>query len=154
MTSPEPWEELVAAENAYLAKRMALFAAGPEHQLRLALGAPRGVGTALRALLDGPIELCMSLIDALFRVAVTTHSQVGVARHVIARIDPGWLRVSLEPLVDSLLDRPGASWEDFRRTAELLAELGQRDLLDEVVRRADQSSDGDIREVGDDFRTH
>lgn len=140
------------AEEVYVAKRVALFASGAEAQLRLALASPRGVGTALRALLDAPLELVGDLVDALFVVAVTTHPQVGLARTVLGRLDTGWLASVLPPRVEERLSHPGADWEDYRRLAELLSALGQRSLLAEVVRRAALSGDEDIREVAEDFR--
>ncbi len=152
MTRREPWEDLVAAEELYTARRMDVFAAGAEEQLRLALASPRGRGTALRVLADAPPELTIALLDAAFDAAVTTHAQVGVARNVIGRLDAGWLARTLGPLVSERIERPGASWEDLRRVAELLSELGQRALLDEVVDCADRSDDEDIREVAEDFR--
>lgn len=152
VTSREPWEELVLAENEYIARRMALYSAGAERQLRLAFASPRGVGTALRALIDAPLELIMSLLDVLFVSAASTHPQVGVARQVIDRLDPGWLSSALRPLVAGRLSQSDASWEDYRRIAELLSTLEQRSILDVLVRRAEASDDPDIREVADDFR--
>ncbi len=86
MIRREPWEDLVAAEELYAARRMDLFAVGAERQLRLALASPRGQGTALRVLIDAPAEVTMALIGAVFDAAVTTHAQVGVAREVIGQL--------------------------------------------------------------------
>jgi hypothetical protein len=147
----EPWEELVLAEEAYIARRMELFSSGAEAQLRLALGSPRGVGTALRVLVDAPLELVMNLFDVLFVLAVTTHSQVGLARTVLGRLDRGWLASALQPSVEEWLVRPELGWEGYRRLAELLSFLEQRSLLTEVVRRAASSDDDDVREVAEDF---
>ena len=152
VTPPEPWEALVAAEQEYAARRMELFAAGAESQLRKALASPRGRGAALRVLADAPPELTMALIDAVFGGAVTTHAQVGVARSVIGRLDPGWLSRALKPMVSAWIERPEATWEDLRRAAELMSDLGQRALLDQVVERANRSDDEDVKEVAEDFR--
>lgn len=147
----EPWEELVSAEEAYLGRRRALFSTDAEAQLRLALASPRGVGTALRVLADAPTELVMSLFDVLFVVAATTHAQVGLARAVLGRLDPGWLASALRPPVEEWLALPGLGWEGYRRLAELLSALGQRSLLAEVVQHAALSDDEDVREVAQDF---
>jgi hypothetical protein len=147
----EPWEELVRAEEAYVAKRVELFASGAEPQLRLALASPRGVGTALRVLVDAPLELVMELFDVLFVAATTTHSQVGLARDVLGRLDPGWLASALSSPVEERLSHPDADWEDYRRLAELLLALGQRTHLTAVVERARRSNDEDVREVAEDF---
>jgi hypothetical protein len=148
---PEPWEELVLAEEAYVARRRALFSSDAEAQLRLALASPRGVGTALRALADAPPELVMSLFDVLFVVAATTHAQVGLARAVLGRLDPGWLASALQSPVEELLARPELGWEEYRRLAELLSALEQRSLLTKVVQHAALSDDDDVREVAEDF---
>jgi hypothetical protein len=141
----------VAAEAVYVAQRMALYAAGAEVQLRLALASPRGVGTALRALLDAPVELVMDLFDALFVFAASSNPQVGLARDLVGRLDAGWLASVLPRHVEERLSRPDAGWEDHRRLAELLSALGQRSMLAELVRRAALSDDEDIREVAADF---
>jgi hypothetical protein len=145
------WQDLVAAEQAYFAARMALYKADPEAELRAALGSARGRGTALRALRDAPVELVMDLIEPLTEAATTTHGEVGLAREVLGRVDPGWLAGVLPPLVEQRL-APAADWEDYRRLAELLSTLGQHALLAEVVRRAAGSDDEDIREVAADFQ--
>lgn len=148
---PEAWEDLVAAEEAYIAKRKALFSSDVDRQLRLALASPRGVGTALRVLRDAPVELTMDLLDDVFVAAVTTHPQVGLAREVLGRVDAGWLASVLRPLVAARVERSDASWEDYRRVAELLSSLMQQDLLNKVVRCASLSDDADIKEVAMDF---
>ena len=148
---PEAWEELVRSEEVYIARRVRLLALGAEPQLRLALASPRGVGAALRILADAPLELVMDLFDVLFLAATTTHPQVGFARDVLGRLDPGWLTSALSSQVEERLSRPGTDWEDYRRLAELLSALGQRMLLIAVVERAGQSNDEDVREVAADF---
>lgn len=147
----EPWEELVLAEEACAASRMSLFSANTEAQLRLALATPRGVGTALRILADAPPELLMKLFDVLFVVAATTHAQIGLARTVLGRLDPGWLASALQSPVEEWLARPDLGWEEYRRLAELLSVLEQRSLLAEVVQHAARSDDDDVREVAEDF---
>jgi hypothetical protein len=146
------WQRLVDAEEAYIAARAVLFAAGAEQQLSEALGSSRGRGAALRVLRDSPVELLMALLPALFHSATSTHSQVGLARDVLGRLDSGWLSVALVPLVESAFARESVDWSDYRRLAETLAELGQHDLLAGVVKRAAASDDADIREVAEDFR--
>jgi hypothetical protein len=152
VTSQQPWEDVVAAESAYIEARTRLFAADAETQLSLALASPSGRGTALRILRDSPIELVMAVLPALFRAATSTHAQVGLARNVLGRIDSGWLSTALIPMVDSVLANESSDWSDYRRLAEVLADLGQQRLLVSVVERAAQSADEDIREVAEDFR--
>lgn len=152
VTGSEPWERLVDAENHYFTERRRLFASGALDQLRLALGSVRGIGCALRVLRDAPVELVLDLIDPLFDVATRTHADVGLARLVIARADPGWLSQALRPLVSEFLDRADLDDSDYRRLAELLDSLHQSDLMELLVLTADRSTDEDIREVADDFR--
>ncbi len=152
MTGQQPWEEVVAAESAYIEARTRLFAADAETQLSLALESASGRGPALRILRDSPIELVMAVVPALFRAATRTHPQVGLARNVLGRIDSGWLSTALSPMVESVLANESSDWSDYRRLAEALAELGQRKLLVSVVDRAAHSDDEDIREVAEDFR--
>ncbi len=151
MTTPEPWENLVAAEHAYIVRRMELFAGDLEQQLRLALASPRGRGAALRVLRDAAPELITALSDELVVSATTTHSQVGLAREILGRLDPAELEAILTEPVAALLDRTDASWEDYRRFTELLAAVAQTALLARLVERAAQSDDPDIAEVAEDF---
>lgn len=152
MTRPEPWEELVIAEDAYLTKRMAMFEAGAEQQLRLALADAAGAPTALTVLRDAPVELVMDLVDLIFLRATRTHGHVALARQVIARLDPGWLFLALPPLVKERLNAPEADWEDYRRIAEVLKDLDQLVILEQLVALARTSADPDILEVADDYR--
>lgn len=154
MSDLEPWEQLVIAETAYTEAHVEVVKAGVESQLALALASPIGRGTALRVLRDSPVELVMSLIDLVFESASSTHSQVGLAREVMARVDPGWLSTVLDPLVTRMLANSDLDWSDYRRLAEMLSELAQSSLLARVVTQASESADEDVREVADDFRGH
>jgi hypothetical protein len=59
----------------------------------------------------------------------------------------------LAVLVAHRLDDPEPQYpdDDYRRVADLLDLLGQRDLLAEVVHRAEVSDNPDIRELAEDF---
>jgi hypothetical protein len=152
----QPWEDLVDADEAYLAQRRAMYEAGiMQSQLRLALATAAGRGVALQVLSDAPVELVAELLDPVFAVSLATHGPLGLAREVLARLDPEWLGPRLRVLVDRRLDAPDPEepYEDYRRIAELLDSLGQRAILADVVRRAEASDDPDVVEVADDFRT-
>lgn len=153
MSPRQPWEDVVDAENAYISARMKVFydADDGTEQLLAALRHVRGKGMALRLLQEGPVERVMELYEAVFDATTTTHPQVGRARDVLNRLDPGWLSMTLPPLVQRRLD-DNPDWEDYRRLAELLTELGQTALLDTLVRHAERSTDPDILEVADDYR--
>ena len=61
-----PWEDLVDAEEAYLAQRRAMYEAGiMESQLRLALATAEGRGVAVQVLCDAPVELVAELLSEL-----------------------------------------------------------------------------------------
>jgi hypothetical protein len=152
MTSqPHAWEDLVAADENLVAKRYAIFAGDPKAQLEAAMGSPRGVGPALRVLRDAPVTLVIDLMDGVFLAAVTTNSQVGLAREVLGRIESEELHSQLQPRIQKLLSGPRADWESYRRVAEMLRSLHQRSLLNWVVERAATSDDEDIMEVSRDF---
>jgi hypothetical protein len=149
----QPWEDLIDAESRYIELRTAMYSSGiMGQQIRLALASFHGQATALQVLLDAPLGMVMGLLDPVFAIAVTTHAPLGLAREVLAQLDPGWLASPLKKLVDHKLDNvdPVEPYDDYRRVAELLDRLGQRSILADVVRRAERSADPDILEVADD----
>ena len=150
----QPWEDLVEAECAYRDRCAQLYAAGVmTEQLRLALADFSGRDMALRVLLDAPPETVLELLDPVFDLSVSLHGPLVPAREVLARLDQDRLAPPLAVLVARRLDDPDPQYpdDDYRRVAELLDLLGQRDLLAEVVRRAEASDNPDIREVAEDF---
>lgn len=153
MTLREPWEEVRDAEDLYFARRVEMFAAGKQEQLRLALADPVGAGMALRILRDADLQTVMDLFDAVFARATTTHGPVQLAREVLARLDAGWLFRALGPVIERRLSQPGADWEDFQRIAEVLHHLDQHAHLNTLVVRAERSDDPDIVEVAEVYRT-
>ncbi len=151
MTQPDAWAELVEVDRLYWAKRMAMFAAGAEEQLRRGLTDVGGAPTALRVLRDSPIELTMDLFHPVFFWATQSNGLVRLARELVAKLDPGWLFVALPPLVRARLDSPEADYADYRRIAELLTEVDQIAVLADLVAKARTSVDPDILEVADEY---
>jgi hypothetical protein len=74
----------------------------------------------------------------------------GLAKQVLGRLPRATLAQPLHDAVARRLDR--ADDDQYRRLAELLRHLGFTDTLQALVDRALQSADGNIREVGEDFR--
>jgi hypothetical protein len=54
---------------------------------------------------------------------------------VLARLDPGWIALTLRALLAELLDSGSVSAEEHRCIVDLLTELDQQALLAEVTRR-------------------
>ncbi len=155
-TQPEPSiepEELTMPESR-------------EEQLRRAFADPWGIQAALVALHDAPLELVARFVDDLVAVSTGPQGQVAFAREVLARLDPAWLGRELGPIVWARLDAaervdaeeaaaarpstPDAYWQ-YRALAAMLRELHQRSLLAELILRARQSHDPEVREVAEDF---
>ena len=129
----QPWEELRDLRQACVEVVRGMAAAGIlEAQLRLALASPRGRATALRVLRDGSVDRVMDLVDGVFTAAVTPSADTGLARTVLARLDPGWLALTLRALLAEL---DSVSAEEHRCIIDLLTELDQSALLAEVTQR-------------------
>ena len=129
----QPWEELRNLRQACVEVVRGMAAAGIlEAQLRLALASPRGRATALRVLRDGSVDRVMDLVDGVFTAAVTPSADTGLARTVLARLDPGWLALTLRALLAEL---DSVSAEEHRCIVDLLTELDQSALLAEVTQR-------------------
>jgi hypothetical protein len=149
--TPEPWERMAEAEEAYITARRAMYAAGFEEQFLAALTNARGRGPALRALATAPLEKRMTLLPVLFELALETEHDIVAVREVIGTFDEGWLSLALQPLVQAFWDRPDLTEWEYRRLAELLSALNQQTLLAEVLERAACESDPEIRDIAEDF---
>jgi hypothetical protein len=152
----EPWEDLIDAEIDYADQVAAMYASGiVEEQIRLALASFAGRDTALLLLRDAPVEMITRQLGPLFEIAANRQSLSWIAREILARIDPNWLAPRLVGLVQQQLDNadPVHAYDDYRGVAELLDRLGQRSILADVVRRAEMSTDVDVLEVAEDYRT-
>ncbi|MEP6797208.1 MAG: hypothetical protein ABI890_03625 [Lapillicoccus sp.] len=144
--------DVEAAENVYFAKRKAMFDAGGTEQLQLAMDDMRGAPTAMRILRDLPVEATMDLFAPVFYWATNTHAYVDLSRGLLTRLDAGWLFHALRPLVKLRLDDPTADEEDYQRIAEVLQDLDQTFHLNELLDRAQQSTNPHILDVVEGFR--
>ncbi|MBL7487207.1 MULTISPECIES: hypothetical protein [unclassified Frankia] len=150
----EPWEDLVEAENAFIAARMRLFKVDIKSQLRQALGTRRGRATALRVLHEGPESLTMDLIDDVFDAAIGATDDILFARDALRRVDPGWLAIALRPLIARHFMEPTEpiDWLDYRCVADLLDDLKQINLLNIFIKWASEVDDPEVQDVVDDYR--
>lgn len=139
-----------------------------EEQLRLALDDPSGIPRALSILRDAPLEFVARFVKDLVALSTGPQGQVRFAREVLAQLEREWLGRELGPIVRERLDAaeradadeagaggpgsPDAYWE-YRALAAMLSELNQLSLLDELIARARESHDPEVREVADDFST-
>jgi hypothetical protein len=150
----EPWEDLVEAEEAFIGARMRLFKVDIKAQLRIALGTVRGRATALRVLIETPVELTMDLVEDVFEATIGTTDDIAFARDALRRLDPGWLAIALRPLITKHFKEPTdpIDWLDYRCVADLLDDLKQINLLHIFIKWASEVDDPEVQEVVDDYR--
>jgi hypothetical protein len=151
VTVQDAWAAYVEAEGRMHAARMRLMKLDVAEVLPAALHSFDGRGAALR-LLDGlPSSWTDRFVADLLRLAIVTHPEIGTTRRLLASADPDRIDESIGPFTERVIADPASTWEEYRRLAELLDELGRAGLLRRLVEAAQASSDPDIREVADDF---
>lgn len=144
------WASFVAAENAFVAARMALIrgAADVPAIVARALRVPSERGAALRLLLILPEEQTRPHLASLVDLASVGHSDLELCRSVILRIDHGWLLSHIDAHVHAALAQGGE--EAHRRIAELYT-LIDAGLLQRHLVRCSSSADADTRAIVADF---
>ena len=105
---------------------------------------------ALHLLLSLDETIPQRLFPALIDLASVGHKDIQLVRKVITAFDKEWLERNLPDQIKRIL-QPSATYEEYRRLAELLVLL-QSPLIRTLTEQAARSSDPDIREVADDFR--
>lgn len=150
VSDPERWVGLCRAEARFFEARMDFMRSVDdlEGTLRLGLQVPHQRGTALRLLLILDEGIRRALFDSVLPLAIEAHSDTRLSRDVIASIDGRWRSRVLGPQLSALLDFGGP--EEYRGAAELLRQL-KSSLLGQVLARAADQPDPDIREVAADF---
>src|SRR2546423_12266399 len=146
------WMRLCKAEIEYLRARQTFLQNRGDSVRELAKGLddPAQRGTALRLLATVPVEVRYPLFPKLVELASFGHGEIVLVRSLISQLDSAWLAEHLPTQVDRIMSSPKATYEEYRRLAELLRDLDPR-LLKQLVLRAKESADADIREVGEDF---
>lgn len=89
-------------------------------------------------------------VEKIFHFTTWAHGGIGLARLVLLSIDRKWLRVRLKGPIERLLRSPAATYDEFRRMAELAEQIDDGLLL-RVVELAGQSDDVEVREVAADY---
>jgi hypothetical protein len=145
------WLAYVEAERAYREAMAELRHVDMVPVLREGLRSLPWRRAALAVLGSSDTRLSEELLPELFQLASVSHSLIGEVRRCVLRIPRERLLVQLEPLIRRLTADPASDYEAYRRSAELLREIGSRPLLDLLVRAAATSADAEIREVADDF---
>lgn len=147
------WQELLRLESIFFDARKAFLTQSSDVTTILAeaLKTPHQRGTALRILLTYPDESIRPFLDTLIELASVGHSDVGLSRSVILRINSNWLIRNIDSHAKSILST--GNEEEFRRIAELY-NLIDRDLLKLHLERCDKSADPEIREIVDDFKCY
>jgi hypothetical protein len=144
------WEALVAAEKQVV-KCRAEFNAAAASRLEILTAALSGTNwersTALEFLCTFPGDV-PELLDRLVGLA-TSHRWAPFARRAISSGSRSLLIPKLRTAIGARL--ASADGDEYRRLAELLAEMQAWDELQSLVRSALASRDADIREVGEDF---
>ena len=144
------WAAIVAADQQ-LARVRAEFYQDAEARHEVLLAALQGsnwdCGAAL-AYLEALPDDVPELLDQLVEHAMS-HRWALAARRAIAA---GWSE-KVAPVLRQIIERRlgTADPDDYRRIAELLLHLGEREGLRMLVESARKKDDPDIREVADDF---
>jgi len=146
------WTSLCKAETEYLRARQTFVQNRGDSVRELAKGLddPAQRGTALRLLATLPIEVRYPLFPKLVDLASFGHGELVLVRSLISQLESAWLAEHLPKEVNRITASPRATYEEYRRLAELLRDLDPR-LLKQLILRAKESADADIREVGEDF---
>ncbi len=144
------WADFCAAESAFFDARMALVCGAQDLPSLIsgALKTPSQRGPALRLLEILPEDKIRQHLASLVDLASVGHSDVGLCRSVILRIERDWLVKNIDPHIVEILKNGGE--EEFRRIAELY-KLLNADLLDTHLKRCAVHVNSDVREIAADF---
>jgi hypothetical protein len=146
------WAEVVAAERQVVSARAEFYqhAGTRRDTLRAALEGSQWDRKAALSLLESLPEDVPALLDQLVENAMSPQWALA-ARRAIASGPHDLVAPALRVIAERRL--AGADADDYRRLAELLRHLGDKDALGELLRRASLSGDGDVRDVGRDFES-
>lgn len=95
-----------------------------------------------------PASELQELFGQLVILASWVNGALFAARDLIRRLPREWVLAHIQSAAEPLLAE--ADEEHYRRLIELYAEL-DRHLADSLARRAAASTNGDVREVGEEF---
>jgi hypothetical protein len=122
--------------------------------LRRALRSPEDETAALLMLGLLETDYSEAFVDQLVGASLSHRNALRV-RQILGRLPYDQTERIVPPAVWRLLqeeaDRGEADYDAYRRMAELLSHLGLRGALSQLSAQALESSDPDIREVGEDY---
>lgn len=144
------WRRFTEAEREMVVARMELIATDWEPVVRHALSTS-DKEAALRLLQLLPDERTVPFADDLLPLALRSKPYVAIVRELLASLGHGWMSANARDFVERTISAPDATYEEFRRLAELLKALDEPELLTLVVDAAGTSDDPDILEVAEDF---
>jgi hypothetical protein len=145
------WIKSLSGEARDYSKEFSLTQNNAENQLKCAFSSIESTSMALVVLKQAPLCYIELLAPEILYRAIATHGPVELARTVLARLPHDRLKPIMEKKVLKVINDPVQDWEQYRRTAEVLKENNLNDLLTTLASAAAQSSDIDIREVGEDY---
>jgi hypothetical protein len=145
------WQAFCAAEDQFYVTRMALAREVKDlHKvLASALKRPGQRGTALRLLDIRPVAEIREHFATLVELASVGHSDIGLVRRVLLKLDAAWIVANIEAHAAPLL--AAGDDEEYRRIAELYSDL-DRALLDRHLDRCAVHDNPHVREIAADFR--
>lgn len=145
------WQELHAAENAFVDARMRFMAQAGDRVgvVSAALRSSSGRGTALRLLRDNlsPTE-GLQVFDELVALGVEYHSDLGLVQQVILALPRDEVLARFESAAAPYL--AAGSYEEYRCVLAIAVALN-RDMPERIARAAAADPDPDIREAGTDY---
>ena len=154
ISSPDKdWKDFLKSENTYFAARQKFAQNANINKMslvRAALHKATERGCALRYLISvGDID-CNYLLNELLEIASLSSPNIQMARDLILRVDKNIVINGIElKLNDAFLSNDD---EVIRRLAELSI-LIDMNLFKNLVSRALENSNSDIKEIGEDFQS-
>ena len=149
--SRDAWRDALAAAKALALTASTLNADDSETiaTLKHALRSAEDEGAALILLGYLDAGFTISLVNQVVEASLS-HRHALRARELLGRLPHGEASRVVPPAVLRQLEETG-DYDAYRRLAEVLSHLGLADALRDLSNRALESSDPDVREVGQDF---
>jgi hypothetical protein len=151
MTPEDLWKYFVEAYKSYGPARIAVMRLGPQLVPLLAKGMfdPDSRAAALDVCERLPTNVRLLLLENLVELAVFSHGQTAAARAQIISLPRDTVLKELAAIVPRILSRN--DYEEYAGVIALCVSLDARAMADEVARRAAESADPDVREMGERY---
>ena len=147
------WQSLVTRELGYIQSRQEFLNSCTARvaMLQQALQNPRERGTALRLFFFLKLSEKQRLFNDLVCLATVSHADIELCREAIVALPKNWLLGNIEKSAEEWL--VNGTDEEYRRLLELYIKIDYC-LTENLVQRALQHEDPDIREAGEDFQKY